>query len=176
VVPAIPFRRGRTAGNRLGASACRCVGAAVRKPAKSTASAFPVAAGCHPTVLTLARPLANGSDPEMLSGSQAQRKTGCPVTTRCDRPRLDHRPAPSSCSLASEATLKHVLRGRLHHQYGTRPQRIEAHPRLPAEKLMLTHSIARLVRHASTGENLPWCSAVAIVRHPRCAQSTAAGV
>jgi hypothetical protein len=34
-----------------------------QKPAKSTASAFPVAAVCHPTVLTLIRRSTNGSDP-----------------------------------------------------------------------------------------------------------------
>lgn len=40
-----------------------------QKPAKSTASAFPVVAGCHPAVLTLTRPPENGSDPEGIAES-----------------------------------------------------------------------------------------------------------
>jgi len=35
-----------------------------QKPAKSTASAFPVVAGCHPAVLTLTRPSENGFRPK----------------------------------------------------------------------------------------------------------------
>jgi hypothetical protein len=40
-----------------------------QKPAKSTASAFPVLAGCHPAVLTLTPPPENGSDPESIAES-----------------------------------------------------------------------------------------------------------
>jgi hypothetical protein len=57
-----------------------------QKPAKSTASAFPVVAGCHPAVLTLTRPSENGSDPEGIAESFSgnpdnyQRQTHTPRT------------------------------------------------------------------------------------------------
>jgi hypothetical protein len=99
-----------------------------QKPAKSTASAFPVAAGCHPAVLTLTRRLENGSDPKGVQNrasqrrkipptplrSQAQRKKPADTLRRKAVDQMDHRPAPSGCSLASiPPPLKHVLVSRL---------------------------------------------------------------
>ena len=69
-----------------------------QKPAKSTASAFPVVAGCHPAVLTLTRPPENGSDPEGIAESAF--RSVCPALIALALPAANNpvlqqrRPAP----------------------------------------------------------------------------------
>ena len=85
VAPVIQFG-GRTAGNRLGASACRRVGAAVRNRQNQLRPPSPLWPVATRAVLTLTRPSENGSDPEGIAESFSvnpdnyQRQTHTPRT------------------------------------------------------------------------------------------------